>query len=133
MHLNYETTPIYKDVKLIISDNPSYKVEKMKFGKMYDENGKSINDLSKIIFNKDITVCNIPKKAYRYIINGRSAVEWIMDQYQIKVDTKSGHIDDPNEYSDDEKYIFELLLRIINVSLKTVEFIDSLPKFEVEG
>lgn len=133
LHLNYETTPIYKDVKLIISDNPSYKVEKMKFGKTYDENGKSINDLSKIIFNKDITVCNIPKKAYRYIINGRSAVEWIMDQYQIKVDTKSGHIDDPNEYSDDEKYIFELLLRIINVSVKTVEFVDSLPKFEVEG
>ena len=133
LHLNYETTPIYKDVKLIISDNPSYKVEKMKFGKTYDENGKSINDLSKIIFNKDIIVCNIPKKAYRYIINGRSAVEWIMDQYQIKVDTKSGHIDDPNEYSDDEKYIFELLLRIINVSVKTVEFVDSLPKFEVEG
>ena len=133
LHLNYEATPIYKDVELIISDNPSYKVEKMKFGKTYDENGKSINDLSKIIFNKDITVCKIPEKAYRYIINGRSAIEWIMDQYQIKVDTKSGHIDDPNEYSKDEKYIFELLLRIINVSLKTVELVDSLPKFEVEG
>ena len=104
----------------------------MRFAKKRDENGKSVNDLSTIIFNSDIRISNIPEKAYEYIVNGRSAIEWIMDQYQVKTDKKSGITDDPNEYSDDEKYIFNLLLRIINVSIQTVDLINSLPKFEVE-
>ncbi|MGY0337926.1 type ISP restriction/modification enzyme, partial [Limosilactobacillus fermentum] len=68
----------------------------------------------------------------RYIVNGRSAIEWIMDQYQVKHDKKSGITDDPNDYSDDPKYIFNLLLRIINVSVQTVDLINQLPKFEVD-
>ena len=132
IHLNYEEVSVYEEVDVSISKNPSYKVTKMKFAKMRDENGKSVNDLSTIIFNNDITISNIPEKAYEYVVNGRSAIEWIIDQYQIKTDIKSGITDDPNDYSDDEKYIFNLLLRIINVSLRTVDLINSLPKFEVE-
>ncbi len=104
----------------------------MRFAKKRDENGKLVNDLSTIIFNSDITISNIPEKAYEYVVNGRSAIEWIIDQYQVKTDKKSGITDDPNDYSDDEKYIFNLLLRIINVSIQTVDLINSLPKFEVE-
>ena len=132
LHINYEEVPVYDGVNIEISDQPSYKVTKMKFAKKRDENGKSINDRSTIIYNSNITILTIPEKAYQYMVNGRSAIEWIMDQYQIKTDKKSGITDDPNDYSNDEKYIFNLLLRIINVSMQTVDLINSLPKFEVE-
>ena len=132
LHLKYEEVPVYDGVNIEISAQPSYKVTKMKFAKTRDENGKSVNDLSTIIYNQDITISNIPEKAYEYMVNGRSAIEWIMDQYQIKTDKKSGITDDPNDYSTDEKYIFNLLLRIINVSVQTVDLVNSLPKFEVE-
>ncbi|MGF0087980.1 type ISP restriction/modification enzyme, partial [Streptococcus hyointestinalis] len=132
LHLNYEEVPVYEAVTITPLVNPTYKVTKMRFAKTRDENGKSVNDRSTIIFNHDITISNIPEKAYQYIVNGRSAVEWIMDQYQVKTDKKSGITDDPNDYSTDEKYIFNLLLRIINVSIQTVDLIESLPPFEVE-
>ena len=132
LHLNYEEVPVYDGVEITPLVNPSYKVTKMKFAKKRDENGRLVNDLSTIIFNSDITISKIPEKAYEYVVNGRSAIEWIMDQYQVKTDKKSGITDDPNDYSDDEKYIFNLVLRIINVSVQTVDLINSLPKFEVE-
>lgn len=132
LHINYEELPVYDGAEITIAEKPSYKVTKMRFAKKRDEKGKSVNDLSTIIFNSDITISNIPEKAYEYVVNGRSAIEWIMDQYQVKTDKKSGITDDPNDYSEDEKYIFNLLLRIINVSVQTVDLINSLPKFEVE-
>ena len=132
LHLNYEKVPACPDVKITASDDPSYVVKKMKFGKKLDpEINRKVNDRSKIIFNSDITVENIPEKAYEYIVNGRSAIEWIMDQYQIKTDKKSGITDDPNDFSDYPKYIFNLLLRIINVSVQTVDLVNSLPKLEI--
>lgn len=66
------------------------------------------------------------------MVNGRSAIEWIMDQYQVKTDKKSGITDDTNDYSTDERYIFNLLPSIINVSMQTVDLVNSFPKFEVE-
>ena len=104
----------------------------MKFAKKRNSKGKLEKDKSTIIFNETLTISNIPEKAYQYIVNGRSAIEWIMDQYQVKTDKKSGITDDPNDYSDDPKYIFNLLLRIINVSVQTVDLINQLPKLEIE-
>ncbi|WP_195927303.1 DEAD/DEAH box helicase [Turicibacter sanguinis] len=124
LHLNYESIPPYDGVILEIKNNPSYKVTKMKHPK------KGI--LDKIVFNNDITITNIPEKAYEYVINGRPVIEWIIDQYQVKVDKKSGIIDDPNLYSNDEMYILNLLLRIINVSIKTMDLVRSLPALEIE-
>lgn len=132
LHLNYEEVPVYDGVEITPLVNPSYKVAKMRFAKKRDENGRSVNDLSTIIFNSDITITNIPKKAYEYVVNGRSAIEWIIDQYQVKTDKKSRITDDPNDYSEDEKYIFNLLLKIINVSVQTVDLINSLPKLEID-
>lgn len=133
LHLNYENVPVYDDVKITTTSDADYKVEKMKFAKKKDpETGKKVNDRSTIIYNETLKVSNIPDKAYQYIVNGRSAIEWIMDQYRIKTDTKSGITDDPNDFSDDPKYIFNLLLRIINVSMQTVDLINSLPKLEIE-
>lgn len=132
LHINYEEVPVYSDVKIVAREDLSYVVKKMKFGKKLDpETNRKVNDHSKIIFNSDITVENIPEKAYEYIVNGRSAIEWIMDQYRVKTDKKSGITDDPNDFSDDPKYIFNLLLRIINVSVQTVDLINSLPKLEI--
>ena len=132
LHINYEEVPVYDGVQIVARENPSYVVKKMKFGKKRDaESGKLEKDKSIIIFNSDITIKDIPEKAYEYIVNGRSAIEWIMDQYQVKTDKKSGITDDPNDFSDDPKYIFNLLLRIINVSLQTVDLVNNLPKLEI--
>lgn len=132
LHINYETVEPYDGCKVEMVDNPSYQVKKMQFAKKRNpETGKLENDRSTIIFNSDIKISDIPEKAYEYVVNGRSAIEWIMDQYQVKVDKKSGIIDDPNDFSDDPKYIFNLLLRIINVSLQTIDLINHLPSFEI--
>lgn len=85
-----------------------------------------------IIYNKSITIKNIPERAYDYVVNGRPAIEWIINQYQVKTDNKSGITDDPNDFSDDPKYILNLLLSVITVSMRTLELIDELPEFEVE-
>ncbi|MFB9859596.1 type ISP restriction/modification enzyme [Salinicoccus siamensis] len=85
-----------------------------------------------IIFNEDITITNIPKEAYEYVVNGKFAIKWVMEQYQVKKDSKSGIIDNPNDFSDNEEYIFNLLLRIINVSVQTIELKNDLPPLEIE-
>lgn len=132
LHLNYESVSPYEDVILTFkSEKPSYEVNKMKHPKVKNQDGKSVNDKSKIIFNDEITLSNIPEKAYGYIVNGKSAVEWIMDQYKVKLDKSSGIVDDPNSYSEDPKYILNLLLSVITVSMRTLELIDELPEFEV--
>lgn len=132
LHINYEKVPMYEGISIESKSNPSYEVKKMKFAKVRNlETKKLENDRSTIIFNTDITIRNIPDKAYEYIVNGRSAIEWIMDQYQVKTDKKTGITDNPNDFSDDPKYIFNLLLRIINVSVQTVDLVNSLPKLEI--
>ena len=133
LHLNYEEVPVYEDVNITTTGDAYYKVKKMKIANKKDpETGKKVNDRSTIIYNDTLTISNIPEKAYQYIVNGRSAIEWIMDQYRVKTDKKSGITDDPNDFSDDPKYIFNLLLRIINVSVQTVDLINSLPKLEID-
>ena len=125
LHINYETIPPYDDLEIEYkSKNPSYRVQKMK----HPKRGK----IDTIIFNNDITIKGIPERAYEYIINGRPAIEWIIDQYQVKEDKKSGIIDDPNMFSDNPKYIFDLLLSIINVSMQTVDLVENLPALDVE-
>ena len=132
LHINYEKVPVYDKVEISYMGKPVYRVKKMKFAKKRNSKGKLEKDKSTIIFNETLTISNIPEKAYQYIVNGRSAIEWIMDQYQVKTDKKSGITDDPNDYGDDPKYIFNLLLRIINVSVQTVDLINQLPKLEIE-
>lgn len=132
LHLNYEKIEPYNDLKIDKKDNSSYEVKKMKFSKKYDSKlKKKVSDKSIIIFNDDIVIREIPEKAYNYVINGKSAIEWIMDQYQVKTDKSSNIIDDPNKYVDNSRYIYELLLKVINVSVQTVDIINSMPKFKV--
>lgn len=124
LHLNYENQPSWDGVEVqITGEQLKYRVKKMKHPK------KGVLDT--IIFNENITIKNIPEVAYEYVVNGRPAIEWIIDQYQVKTDKKSGITDDPNEFSDDPKYILNLLLSVITVSMKTIDLIGQLPKFEV--
>lgn len=124
LHLNYEDVPAYDGVSIVFkSDNPSFRVKKMKHPKR--------GQLDTIIFNEDIVITDIPERAYEYVVNGKPAIEWIIDQYQVKKDKKSGIVDDPNEFSDNPKYIFNLLLSIINVSMRTMNLIERLPPLEI--
>ena len=86
-----------------------------------------------IIFNTHITIENIPAKAYEYIVNGKSAIEWVMERYQVKTDKDSGITNDPNLYAQESgnpDYILNLLLSVIAVSVKTMEIVEGLPGAE---
>ncbi len=85
----------------------------------------------RILYDKRrITVANIPAAAYEYQVNGKSAIEWVMERYQIKTDKASGIRNDPNDWSKeqgDPRYVLELLIRVITVSIQTLDIVDGLP------
>jgi predicted helicase len=122
LHINYETVPAYEGVEVIGADSGFYTVE-MRFPKKDQKDS--------IIYNSKITVTNIPAKAYEYVVNGKSAIEWIMERYQVTVHKESGIKNDPNDWAvevGNPRYILDLLLSIINVSVQTVEIVEGLPK-----
>lgn len=107
-----------------------FAVEKMRFAKVRDENGKLIADKTRIIYNSHITIENIPLKAYEYIVNGKSAIEWIMERYAVTIDKASQIKNDPNAWSrehEQPRYILDLLLSVIMLSCQTVDIVNSLP------
>lgn len=128
LHLNYEKAPAYQEVKIEYKKKDmtkdDYRVTKIKF--------LSKDRKDTIIFNDNITISNIPLEAYDYVVNGRSPLEWVMDQYQYTVDKESGIIDDPNLYDEEKggKYVFDLILSLITVSLETQKLIKELPKYK---
>ncbi|MGO4942878.1 DEAD/DEAH box helicase [Ruoffia tabacinasalis] len=132
LHLNYENIGPMEEVLIEKRGNPSYKVQSMKHGvKTDEETNKKVKDFSTIIFNRDIKIKNIPLRAYNYILSGRSAIKWIMDEYRVSAESSTGIQNDPNKYSDDPKYVLNLVLSIINVSVKTVDLVNSLPPLEI--
>lgn len=91
-------------------------------------------DRSRIVYNAHVTLNSIPEDAYRYQLGSRSAVEWIMDRYQVRTDKASGIVNDPNDWSrehDQPRYIIDLLKRIVTVSLETMRVVDALPDLDV--
>lgn len=126
LHLNYEKRPKPEQV-IVERKADDYIVEKMKF--------KSKQDKSVIIYNNHITIKNIPLEAYDYVVNGRSAIEWIMERYQVKIDKASQIKNDPNDWAkehNDPTYILDLLLSVITVSLETMKIVKGLPKVEFD-
>ena len=111
-----------------------FAVEKMRFAKVRDENGKLIADKSKIIYNGHITIESIPLKAYEYIVNGKSAIEWIMERYAVTIDKASQIKNDPNDWSKEHeqpRYILDLLLSVIILSCQTVDIVNALPILKI--
>jgi predicted helicase len=84
-------------------------------------------DKSMLVVNDTLTLDGIPPEVYQYRLGNRSALEWIVDQYQVSEDKKSGIVSDPNR-PDDPEYIVKLIERIVTVSLETVKLVASLPK-----
>lgn len=137
LHLHYETVEPYRGCVVEYGantnrgDSINYRVEKMRFGKL----DSKTSDKSVIYYNAGITVTGIPLEAYDYVVNGKSAIEWIMERYAVTVNKDSGIRNDPNEWAaehNDEKYILNLLLRIITVSLETMKIVYTLPKLKFE-
>lgn len=150
LHLNYEQVPPSPDVNATIADavykEPTddapfgytkydhYFVDKMVFPKVRNEAGKLVPDKSRIIYNGNITIENIPAKAYEFIVNGKSAIEWIMERYAVTQDSKSLITNNPNDWSREHgnpTYIYDLLLSVINLSVQTVDIVNSLPKLKL--
>ncbi len=126
LHLNYETQPPCPTVKVQGAENGNFRVEKMRFPRKGDK--------SAIEYNPWITISHIPPEAYDYVINGRSAIEWIMERYQLKTDKASGITNDPNDWTEEQgqpRYILDLLLSVITVSLETVKIVNGLPGLEM--
>lgn len=127
LHLNYETVPPFEGVNVVGEESNFFKVEKMRFPK------KDQKDT--IHYNSAITISNIPLEAYEYVVNGKSAIEWIMERYQITTHKESQITNDPNDWADEvgnPRYILDLLLSIITVSMKTREIVGKLPKVKFE-
>ena len=138
LHLGYERVEPYAGCRIFFApltnrgDEISYLIDdKMRFGKLDSKTA----DKSIIHYNAGITIENIPLEAYDYVVNGKSAIEWVMERYAVKTDPASLIANDPNDWCrehDDPKYIYNLLLRIITVSLETMKIVRSLPKLKLE-
>ena len=119
IHVNYESQPKYEGLKYIETpDMPiDWRVEKMKLSK----------DKTQLIYNDFLTIDGIPAATFDYRLGTRSALEWIIDQYRVKMDKRSGIVNDPNR-ADQPRYIVDLIGQVITVSLQTVKIVDGCKK-----
>ncbi len=88
---------------------------------------KRNQDKTKIIYNSKLKLWGIPLEAYDYIVNGKSAIDWVMERYKVTRDKDSGIVNDPNDWSDDPRYIVDLVKRVVKVSVETVKIVEGLP------
>ncbi len=121
IHVHYEDQPKYK-LDLIETEGMSleWRVEQMRFSK----------DKTQIKYNDFLTLDGIPAEAFQYRLGNRSALEWVVDQYRVKTDRRSGIENNPNR-ANDETYIVDLIQKVISVSLDTVEIVEQLSKLEI--
>ena len=116
IHVNYEQMPAYPLTMVERPGQlPNWRVDKMRLSK----------DKQSVHYNEFLTLEGIPEKAFAYRLGNRSALEWVVDQYRVKVDKRSGIVNDPNREND--QYIIGLLQKVIAVSVETVEIVEGLP------
>ena len=121
IHVHYEDQPQYKLDLIEAPDMPlDWRVEQMKFSK----------DKTQIKYNDFLTLAGIPAEAFQYRLGNRAALEWVVDQYRVKTDKRSGIINDPNR-ADDETYIVDLIRKVISVSLETVRIVEALSALDI--
>ena len=108
---------------IITGDKPGkLNVTKMRF--------PSKEDKGTILFNDSVKIENIPMAAYDYVVNGKSAIEWVMERYAVTTNADSGIVNDPNLWCDNPRYILDLVSRVIQMSVETQKIVASLPKLE---
>ena len=117
IHIGYEDMDEYPIKKVETPGKPlDWRVEKMKVSK----------DKTQLVYNNFLTLDGIPAQAFGYRLGNRSALEWVIDQYRVKTDKRSGIVNDPNR-EDDPRYIVKLIGKAIAVSLETVDIVEGLP------
>ena len=123
LHVNYESVPKYDKLRKVETPGMqvNWDVDKMKLSK----------DKTQLKYNDFLTLDGIPAEVYDYKLGTRSALEWIVDQYRVKTDKRSGIVNNPNR-ADEPRYIVDLIARVITVSLKTVAIVESLPGLDLE-
>ncbi|GAA9990471.1 hypothetical protein VN1029_13750 [Helicobacter pylori] len=123
LHLNYESGEMHTSVEYNLLENAEiegyYDVEKM------TKKG------DRILYNQNIAITKIPQKAFEYVVNGKSAIDWVIECYQKTTDKDSKIKNNPNDYAGG-KYVLELLCRVIKLSEKSVDLIEkiSMKRFE---
>ena len=109
-----------------------FRVEKLKWGGSARD-----KDRSRIVYNPRVSISGIPDAAHEYRLGSRTAVEWVIDRYQVKTDKPSGIVNDPNDYAREvgnPRYILDLIAKVTRVSVETVEIVNALPPLRiVEG
>lgn len=122
LHVNYEQQPEYPLKFIENPDEPlNWRVEKMRLSK----------DKTQIKVNDFLTLAGIPPEVFEYKLGNRSALDWVIDQYQVSTDPRSGIVNDPNNL-DDEQYIVRLIGQVITVSLETVKIVNNLPELDLD-
>ena len=105
------------------------------FQQLRQETYKIVDDKSTVIYNEYITVTGIPLEAYDYVVNGKPAIDWVMERQAVNTDKDSGIVNDANlwatETMNNPRYPLELLQRVITVSLETMKIVNNLPKLEI--
>ncbi len=128
-HLHYETIepyPLPEDCNAPqLEPKARYRVQKMQFAKT----GKTV-DKTTLIYNSHVTLSGIPLETYEYIVNGKAALDWIIERYQVTTDKDSGIHNDPNDWSEEPRYILDLVKRVVRVSVETVRIVRGLPTLE---
>jgi predicted helicase len=144
VHLGYESAEPYPLDGLNVGPTDSsdaayefFRVETIRFGRpsAHQKAAGLRADRSTIVYNSNITLRGVSDVAYSYQIGARSAIEWIIDRYKVKVDKQSGIRNDPNDWSLDAgnpRYILDLLAKIVTVSLRTAEIVDGLPRLDLQ-
>lgn len=120
LHVHYEEQEEYP---LEMCETPgmplNWRIEQMKLSK----------DKTQIVYNDFLTLAGIPPETFEYRLGNRSALDWIIDQYRVKINKRSGIVNDPNR-PDDEQYIVRLIGQVITVSLETMKIVKGLPELE---
>ncbi len=139
LHLGYETAKLYPlkieaSTRGRVSQADAYRVEKMRYAKK-KVNGKSVDDKTTLIYNEHFTLTNIPLEAYDYVVNGKPALDWIVERQGVSTHKDSGITNDANAYATETlknpKYPLELFQRLITVSLETTKIIQTLPALDI--
>ena len=136
LHVDYESVEKYpvsfEGGELLMSalSDADYRVEQMKFGKK----GK-LTDKTTVIYNHKITMTGIPLAAYDYVVNGKPALEWVMERQAVTTHKDSGIVNDANDWAietmGDAKYPLELFQRVITVSIETMNIVRALPRLDI--
>ena len=136
LHVHFEDVDPYTGVKIEYTKvgQPSYRVTQMKWGKIKGKTGNAAKDKTTLIYNDWITVKNIPLEAQEYVVNKKSALDWVVERACVSIDKASGIVNDFNDYAAEmgsERYPLDLFLKVITVSLETMKIVKTLPKLEI--